>query len=80
MMARDDEELTFLNDGHWRVLPRWVKVISVGVGLPAWLVLVTLLFTDHLGGTVFTATFGIFAAVAALQMAFIFRAYWRMDL
>jgi hypothetical protein len=37
-------------------------------------------FTGDIGGTVEAVAFSAFAAVALLQLAFAFRAYWRMDL
>jgi hypothetical protein len=57
-----------------------VKALTVGVALPAWLVFVAGVFTGTIGGTLQTAAFIAFGAVVLLQMAFVFRAYWRMDL
>jgi hypothetical protein len=79
-MNSDDDDLSSLKDGHWRIQPKWVKVLTVGVAVPAWLLFMRSVFTGHVGGTLSTVAFIAFAAVAALQMAFVFRAYWRMDL
>ncbi len=79
-MNSEDDDLLSFKDGHWRVQPKWVKVLTLGVALPAWLVFMTSLFAGNIGGTLQTAAFIAFAAVVGLQMAFVFRAYWRMDL
>ncbi len=79
-MNSDDDNLSSFRDGHWRVQPKWVKALTVGVAIPAWLVLMTGVFTGNIGCTLNTAAFISFAAVAGLQLAFVFRAYWRMDL
>jgi len=74
-----DEQET-LKAAHWRVQPRWVKVLSFVLGIPCiaylWL---------HMGGDPFATLLGKasvigFAFVALVQMLFVFRAYWRMDI
>lgn len=65
---------------YWRVLPRWVKAASLGIGLPAWIVLASGVVTGHWGTPLQCAASTIFMAVGVLQMAFIFRSYWRMEL
>jgi hypothetical protein len=79
-MNSDDDDLSSFRDGHWRVQPNWVKTLTISVGIPASLVLMTGVFTGNIGGPLDTAAFIAFVAVAALQMAFVLRAYWRMDL
>lgn len=49
----------------WRSFPRWLKVLTFGVGLPAWLGFAALVAT----GSLFeheTATFALFGAFAAV--------------
>lgn len=60
--------------------PRWVKVATLVICLPLFLYLWLSggydLFETALG----TASVICFALVALLQMIFVFRAYWRMDI
>ncbi len=79
-MDSDEDDVSPLRDGHWRVQPKWLKALTVGIAIPAWLVFMASMFAGNIGGTLQTAAFIAFAAVAALAMAFSFRAYWRMDL
>jgi sterol desaturase/sphingolipid hydroxylase (fatty acid hydroxylase superfamily) len=79
-MIDADDDLSSFRDGHWRVQPRWVKALALLIALPAWVVLMVSIFTGTIGGTLQTVAFSAFAAVALLQLVFIFRAYWRMDL
>lgn len=66
----------------WQLFPRWLKVLTLLVALPAWLGFAAMIVT----GSIFeheTATltlFGIFAFVAVCQTAFMARAAWRNDL
>ena len=76
VMDRSDNELSSLTDGHWKVQPRWVKALTVIIGLPAFLVLIT----GAASGTLENVTMCAFIAVALLQVSFVLRAYWRMDL
>lgn len=73
------QENSSLQNGHWQVQPRWAKAVAVLVGLPAWFVLLFTVVTSHIGALQ-TAAFSVFAGVALLQLGFVFRAYWRMDL
>lgn len=79
-MNSDDHDLSSLREAHWRLQPMWVKALTIGVAIPAWLVLMVGMFTGNIGGRLNNAALIAFAAVAALQMVFVFRAYWRMDL
>jgi len=79
-MNSDDDDLSSFRDGHWRVQPKWVKTATVCVGVPAWLIFMAGLFTGNIGGRLNTVAFAAFAAVVLLQMIFVFRAYWRVDL
>jgi hypothetical protein len=65
---------------YWRVQPLWVKFITIAVGLPAWLVLAFGVLTGRVDGDVEAVSFGLFLAVAILQLLFVSRAYWRMEL
>lgn len=80
--ARDEDDDTERSRqaSHWRVLPQWVKAASIGVGLPAWIVLVSGFVTGRWDTPVHHTAFITFAAVAALQTAFLFRSYWKMEL
>lgn len=79
-VKNEDDDLSSFRYGHWRVQPKWVKALTVGIALPAWLVLMTDVFTGNTDSRLNTAAFIAFATVAILQMIFVFRAYWRMDL
>jgi hypothetical protein len=79
-MSDADEDLYSLRDGLWQVQPRWVKALTLLIAVPAWLVFVTSIFAGTLGGTLQTIAFSAFAAVALLQLAFVVRAFWRVDL
>jgi hypothetical protein len=79
-MPDEDEDLYTHRDGHWRVLPRWVKWASVLIGLPAWLVFMAGIFRGDIGSSYQIFAFALFGCVAALQGFFIAQAYWRMDL
>ena len=75
-MDRSDNEMSSLTDGHWKVQPAWVKALTVIIGLPAFLVLVT----GAASGVLDDLAMGAFIAVALLQLSFVLRAYWRLDL
>jgi hypothetical protein len=76
----DDDDLYSGGDGHWRVLPRWAKRVSILVGLPAWLALMIGVFSGRANTHLVLVAFGAFAGVAILQTVLLFRAYWRMEL
>ena len=62
----------------WMLQPRWVKAFTTWIGFPAWLVLI--------GGMAPPVeppdpiAISAFGATVVLQMVFIARAYWRMDI
>jgi len=66
----------------WRLFPRWLKVITLLVGFPAWLGFAALIAT----GSIFehqTATLTFFSAlafVAVCQTTFVAQAAWKNDL
>jgi hypothetical protein len=70
-----DDELSYFQNGYWRVQPIWVKVLTISVAVPAFLVLVT-----GAEGRIETVALIAFAAIAILQLATVVGAYWRMDL
>jgi hypothetical protein len=76
----DDDAETSIQANHWRVLPRWAKAVSIGVGLPAWIVLASGVVTGRWDTPINHAAFITFAAVAVLQTALLFRSYWKMEL
>ena len=78
-MPLDDDLYTHRN-GHWKVLPRWVKYLTALLGLPAWAVIAASIFLGGNGSSYQIIAFSIFVSVVLLQGVFIFRAYWRMDL
>jgi len=76
VMDRSDNELSSLTDGYWKVQPGWVKALTIIIGLPAFIVLVS----GAASGTPENIAMGAFIAVALPQLIFVLRAYWRMDL
>lgn len=66
----------------WHLFPRRLKLLTLLVGLPAWLGFEAMIVT----GTIFEhetttlALFVAFAFVAVYQFAFIARSAWRNDL
>jgi hypothetical protein len=79
-MNDDQEDLSSFRDGHWRVQPPWVKAVVIWIAVPAWLLFMATVLMGNIGGTVQMIAFGVFGAVALLTLAFVFRAYWRLDL
>jgi hypothetical protein len=78
-----DFEPESIDEAHWWVQPKWVKHVSVIVGLPAgliWTYEVQSADTSFLGSPAMFICFGAIFFVAVLQLVFIFRAYWRMDI
>lgn len=73
-MNSDDDLSTFAG-GHWQVQPKWVQALTIAVAVPAFLALVA-----GVEGRLETIALFAFAAIAILQLAFVLRAYWRMDL
>lgn len=78
-MNSDDDRRSF-GGGHWRVQPKWVKAFTVSAAVPAWLVLMAGVFTGKISSSLTTVAIIAFVGVAALQMVFVIRGYWRMDL
>ena len=74
------DSLSPLSNGHWKVQPRWLKALTILVAVPAWLVLMVSVFSGDIDATVETVALSAFVATFLLQVAFVFRAYWRMDL
>lgn len=74
-MSSENEERQSYRSTEWTVQPLWVKVLTVCVAIPAWIVLIA-----DMGGRFETPALIAFGAVVALQAVFAFRAYWRMDL
>lgn len=67
---------------QWKVQPRWVKRLTMFIGIPCWIAFAATIFM----GTIFTHTaptlifFGGFGVVAVLQTFFIARALWRNEM
>lgn len=78
--ARDAERMFY--QGTWDAQPRWVKVLTLTVAVPAWLVFALLVATGDVFRLEWLAyfCFGSGATVMALQLFFLARAFWRMDL
>jgi hypothetical protein len=72
-----------IREAHWWVQPRWVKFLTFLIGVPAGLVF---MYEVKFGN--FTAmdnrisdiSFAALGFVALLQIFFVFRGYWRMDI
>ena len=66
----------------WRLFPRWLKALTLLVGLPAWLGFAVMILTggifDHQTATL--TLFGIFAFVAVCQMVVTARTVRRNEL
>lgn len=75
-----DDHLSLFSNAHWKIQPRWVKALTLMGAVPAWLVLMISVIGGNIDGTVETVALSVFVATCFLQMAFLFRPYWRMDL
>lgn len=76
----DDDEPKTLHEAHWWVQPRWVKALTFLIGVPSFGYLWFTGSTDPFETSLGTASVIGFVLVAILQMLFVFRAYWRMDI
>ncbi len=76
---RDAERTLYY--GSWDAQPRWVKVLTATVAMPAWVILAVILIAGDVLrlGWLVSLCFGAFATVVALQLAFVVKALWRMD-
>ncbi|WP_264592287.1 hypothetical protein [Sphingobium sp. B10D7B] len=72
----DSDEPQTPQAGHWSVQPMWAKLYTVCVGFPAW---AFLMFGDF-GGLASYVAMGVFTAAVLIQMAYVLRRYWRMDI
>jgi len=76
---RDDHEF---QQAMWAAHPRWAKIYLYGVGVPAWLYLMVHQFSaaDPLSfGMREKIAVGLFFSAVLVQMAVLFRGFWRMD-
>ena len=65
----------------WNCQPLWVKLITVTVAIPAWLVFASIgVVRGDIGSPYADGAAVIFASVAILQMIFVGRALWRHDI
>jgi hypothetical protein len=76
----EDDEPKTLHEAHWWVQPRWVKVLTFAIAVPSFAYLWFSGGTDPFETALGTASVVGFMLVAFLQMLFVFRAYWRMDI
>ena len=74
------KELTVLQHDQWTVLPKFVKIGSLAIGLPAWVILAVSVVSGKEFGAMQTTAFGVFVAAALVQIFFLVRAYWRKDI
>lgn len=74
----DDPET--LQAGHWSVQPTWAKLYTICVGLPAWVFLMVGNLAANFSDNAMNVATGLFAVAALMQMVFVFRGYWRMDM
>ena len=77
MPASDDDDKP---PTYWDVLSLWVKVLTFAVALPAWLWWMWQIVAGTAPDEASLAPFFIFGAVAIVQIFFLARAVWRMDL
>jgi len=77
---KNDDDPQTLQAAHWSVQPIWVKLYSICVGLPAWIFLIVGIFAADFGDIAMNVATGLFAIAALIQIAFIFRGYWQMDI
>ncbi|MES2136190.1 MAG: hypothetical protein V4502_03910 [Pseudomonadota bacterium] len=66
----------------WNAHPRWAKVYLYIIGVPSWLFLAIHQFAadDPLKfGAAEKVALGLFVSAVVVQMAVLFRAFWRMD-
>ena len=75
-----DSEPKTLKQAHWWVQPLWVKIVTFAVGVPSFLYLRFATQTDPLEALLGKISVAGFLAVCVLQMIFVFRGYWRMDI
>jgi hypothetical protein len=80
MSDEDEKEPQTLNQAHWWVQPRWVKILTVVVAIPSWLYLCFGTDVDPTETVPGKVALGGFISVCILQMIFVFRGYWRMDI
>jgi len=80
--SKTDDDPQTLGDAHWSVQPRWLRLYTICIAVPAWVFLLVRILAgdfDFYDITVRTAAF-LLATAAVLQIIFIFRGYWRMDI
>lgn len=77
---QEENEPRTLSEAHWSVQPRWAKVASFVIGVPSFFYLWLKGGYDPFETPLGTASVVGFVLVALLQMIFIFRGYWRMDI
>ncbi len=82
MKNLEDTTPRSLKGAQWLALPKWVRLYSIPVGVPAWLLLMAHSFSSDgiLSPSANDVVVGFLASVALLQLAFVARAYWRMDI
>ncbi|WP_169804446.1 hypothetical protein [Sphingomonas pituitosa] len=66
----------------WRLFPRWLKAVTLLIGLPAWLGFAAMIVTGSIleHQTTTLTLFGAVVFVAVCQTTFMARAAWRNDL
>ncbi|MEP9403460.1 hypothetical protein [Sphingomonas sp. VNH70] len=74
------EEPQTLAEGHWSVQPIWARYLAVFVGVPAWIGIAYGVLTGDIHSALHRACAVAFAMVALIQLGFVFRGYWRMDI
>lgn len=77
---KNDDNPQTLEAAHWSVQPTWVKLYTICIGLPAWIFLMVGIFAADFGDAAMNVATVLFAAAAVIQMFFVFRGYWRMDI
>ncbi len=76
----EKQQKAFVDDHWaWAALPTWVKAVSLGIGLPAFLAVVYLLLAgEDSKSEKFVVLFGVFAMVCVLQIIYALRAFRKL--
>lgn len=77
---KKDDNPQSLEAAHWSAQPVWVKLYTICIGLPAWIFLMVGIFAADFGDVAMNVATVLFVGAALLQMLFVFRGYWRIDI
>ena len=82
MRLSDEGESESLQGGHERVQPRWLKLLTLILIPPIALFWGYMVKTGEALGneTLMLSVFGVIGVIVLLQLFYIARGYWRMDI